>query len=64
MATTELPVQAFRQNLADHVERAAFTGERFVVTRNGKPRAALVSIADLRRLEEIDKPKTQKKARK
>lgn len=63
MATTQLPVQAFRQNLADHVERAAFTGERFVVTRNGKPRAALVSIDDLRRLEELDKAKPPKKTR-
>ena len=57
MAPTELPVQDFRENLSDHLDRAAFKGERFVVTRNGKPRAALVSIEDLRRLEELDKVK-------
>lgn len=59
---TELPVQAFRENLSDHLERAAFTGERFVVTRNGKPRAALVSIDDLQRLEQLDAaPKAAKR---
>ena len=63
MAPTELPVQAFRQNLADHIERAAFKGERFVVSRNGKPRAALVSIEDLRRLEQLDQAKPAKKTR-
>jgi len=61
MATTELAVQDFRENLADHLERAAFKGERFVVTRNGKPRAALVSIEDLQRLEELDRAKASKR---
>lgn len=61
MATTELAVQDFRENLADHLERAAFKGERFVVTRNGKPRAALVSIEDLQRLEELDRAKAPKR---
>ena len=61
MAPTELPVQDFRKNLSDHLDRAAFKGERFVVTRNGKPRAALVSIEDLRRLEELDKVKPAKR---
>lgn len=59
----ELPVQAFRENLADHLERAAYRGERFVVTRNGKPRAALVSIDDLRRLEALDTGKKPAKRR-
>lgn len=63
MAPTELAVQAFRENLSDHIERAAFKGERFVVTRNGKPRAALVSIEDLRRLEQLDQAKPAKKTR-
>lgn len=63
VTTTELPVQVFRHNLADHVERVAFLGERFVVTRNGKPRAALVSIDDLKRLEDTDAKQPQPKRR-
>lgn len=63
MAPTELPVQDFRENLSDHLDRAAFKGERFVVTRNGKPRAALVSIEDLQRLEQLDQAKPAKKTR-
>jgi prevent-host-death family protein len=63
MARTELAVQDFRENLADHLERAAFKGERFVVTRNGKPRAALVSIEDLERLEQLDRDSKPAKRR-
>lgn len=55
MATkTEVPVQQFRELLADCVERTAFKSERFVVTKNGKPRAALVSLEDLAKLEAIE----------
>ena len=51
---TVLPVQSFRDNLAENVERVVHLGARYVLARRGKPRAALVSIDDLRRLEELD----------
>ena len=51
---TELPVQVFRDQLADHLERVVHRGERFIVTRNNKARAALVSLEDLARLEQLD----------
>ena len=33
------------------VNRSAFSRERFVITRHGKPLVALVSLDDLRKLE-------------
>jgi prevent-host-death family protein len=60
---TELPVQVFRDRLSEHMERVVYMGERFVVTRNGKPRAALVSIDDLKRLEDTDAKQPQPKRR-
>ena len=40
-----------REHLADLVNRAAYAGERPVLTRRGRPIAAIVPIADLHRLE-------------
>lgn len=51
---THLPVQEFRTQLAEVVERAAFKAERFVVTSHGRPRAALVSLEDLAKLEAVE----------
>jgi len=48
----EIPVTQARAELADLINRVVYGGERVVVTRHGKPIAALVSAADLRRLEE------------
>ena len=48
----EIPVTQARAELADLINRVVYGGERVVVTRHGKPLAALVSAADLRRLEE------------
>ncbi|MEV5322156.1 type II toxin-antitoxin system Phd/YefM family antitoxin [Streptomyces sp. NPDC052687] len=48
----EIPVTQARAELADMINRVVYGGERVVVTRHGKPLVALVSAADLRRLEE------------
>lgn len=48
----EIPVTQARAELADLINRVVYGGERVVVTRHGKPIVALVSAADLRRLEE------------
>ncbi|MFF5727228.1 type II toxin-antitoxin system Phd/YefM family antitoxin [[Kitasatospora] papulosa] len=47
----EIPVTQARAELAELINRVVYGGERVVVTRHGKPLAALVSAADLRRLE-------------
>ncbi|CAM5230062.1 MULTISPECIES: type II toxin-antitoxin system Phd/YefM family antitoxin [Streptomyces] len=54
----EIPVTQARAELADLINRVVYGGERVVVTRHGKPLVALVSAADLERLEE-QKPSGQ-----
>lgn len=43
-----------RDALSDTVDRVAFKGERIILQRHGKDEAALVSVADLELLEEIE----------
>ncbi len=43
-----------RKNLADVLNRAAYKEERTVITRHGKPVAAVVSAADLAALEALE----------
>ncbi|MBD9730285.1 type II toxin-antitoxin system Phd/YefM family antitoxin [Streptomyces sp. H28] len=50
----EIPVTQARAELADLTNRVVYGGERVVLTRHGKPLAALVSADDLRRLEELE----------
>ncbi|MEV7319649.1 type II toxin-antitoxin system Phd/YefM family antitoxin [Streptomyces sp. NPDC093970] len=52
----EIPVTQARAELADLINRVVYGGERVVVTRHGKPLVALVSAADLERLEELSEP--------
>ncbi|WP_282692180.1 type II toxin-antitoxin system Phd/YefM family antitoxin [Streptomyces sp. CC208A] len=52
--TYEIPVTQARAELADLINRVVYGGERVVVTRHGKPLAALVSAADLERLEKLE----------
>ncbi len=54
----------FRNNMADPINRAIYAGERVVITRDGKPAVALVSIDDLRVLEELENRADLKAARK
>lgn len=51
----EIPVTQARADLADLVNRVAYSGERVVLTRHGRTMAALVSAEDLERLEQIDR---------
>ncbi|MFB7863171.1 MULTISPECIES: type II toxin-antitoxin system Phd/YefM family antitoxin [unclassified Streptomyces] len=52
----EIPVTQARAELADLINRVVYGGERVVVTRHGKPLVALVSAADLERLEAAEVP--------
>ncbi|MFD4985160.1 type II toxin-antitoxin system Phd/YefM family antitoxin [Streptomyces sp. NPDC058374] len=47
----EIPVTQARAELAELINRVVYGGERVVVTRHGKPLVALVSAADLERLD-------------
>ncbi|MFF5858397.1 type II toxin-antitoxin system Phd/YefM family antitoxin [Streptomyces sp. NPDC012751] len=55
----EIPVTQARAELADLINRVVYGGERVVVTRHGKPLVALVSAADLERLDALDAPDGQ-----
>ncbi|WP_155060185.1 type II toxin-antitoxin system Phd/YefM family antitoxin [Streptomyces blattellae] len=52
----EIPVTQARAELADLINKVVYGGERVVVTRHGKPLVALVSAADLERLEQLKEP--------
>ena len=43
-----------RNNLADAINRVAYAGERIILERRGKGVVALVSMADLALLEEME----------
>ncbi|GAA1338203.1 type II toxin-antitoxin system Phd/YefM family antitoxin [Saccharothrix algeriensis] len=47
----ELPISVARDQLGELVSKVEHAHERAVLTRHGRPVAAVVSIDDLRRLE-------------
>ncbi|GAA2429969.1 type II toxin-antitoxin system Phd/YefM family antitoxin [Streptomyces mauvecolor] len=55
----EIPVTQARAELAELINRVVYGGERVVVTRHGKPLVALVSAADLAKLEAEPEPEAQ-----
>lgn len=56
----EVPVTQARAELAELINRVVYGGERVVVTRHGKPLVALVSAADLERLQQLDLPEEER----
>ncbi len=51
---TFVPATELREHGSDLVNRVAFGGEELVLTRRGKPIAALVSLEALARLHELE----------
>jgi prevent-host-death family protein len=49
-----IPISDARQNLAELCNRVAYGGERLLIARRGKARAALVSVEDLELLETLE----------
>jgi prevent-host-death family protein len=63
----EIGVVEVRDNLAEIINRVAYGGERVVLNRRAKGVAAVVSMEDLKLLEELEDRadvKAAKKARK
>ncbi len=52
MSETHVSIGRIKRDISDLVNRVAYRGERIVLTSRGKPKAALVSIEDYRRLEQ------------
>ena len=51
MSETHVSIGRVKRDLSELVNRVAYGGERIMLTSRGKPKAALVSIADYERLE-------------
>ena len=51
---TTFGIAELRNNLGEAVNRAAYGGERVILTRRGKGVVALVSLEDLARLEAME----------
>jgi prevent-host-death family protein len=52
-----------RKNFSELVARVAFGGSRVIVERRGKPMAAIISLRDLKRLEEFERQAGSARAR-
>lgn len=51
---TELSIAEAREQFSEAINRAAYGKERIVVTRRGKPLAAIVPIEDMEAMEAIE----------
>jgi prevent-host-death family protein len=54
MNEIEVTMSELRQQLGTLVNRAAYGQERVVLIAHGAPKAAIVSVDDLQRLEQLD----------
>ncbi len=52
MSTTS--ISELKSGLSEYLNRAAYGQERIIVASRGKPKAAVISIEDLRRFEELE----------
>jgi len=57
-----LPVSELNLNVSVVLNRAVFGGERLVITSRGKPKAAIISLADLERFEELEDAQAAREA--
>jgi prevent-host-death family protein len=55
MGVTDVGIAEARRDLSAIINRVVYGGERIILASRGKPKAAIISIEDLRRLEEIEK---------
>ena len=57
-------IAEFRNDMADALNRVAYSGDRVILERRGKPVAALVSVEDLELLETLEDREDVRAARK
>jgi prevent-host-death family protein len=50
----EVSVNDIKSAFSEYLNRAAYGHERVLILSRGKPKAAMISIADLHRLEELE----------
>jgi prevent-host-death family protein len=54
MATRVVGVAEARSDLSELINRATYAGERIIIGSRGKPKAAIINLADLRKLEALE----------
>jgi len=57
-------ISEIKRDVSAIINRVAFGGERIVLTSRGRPKAALVSMDDLERLQELDEDVVAHRARR
>jgi prevent-host-death family protein len=55
MGVTDVGIAEARRDLSAIINRVVYGGERIILASRGKPKAAIISIEDFRRLEELEK---------
>lgn len=53
VAETEISVSDARSDLAEIINLVKYGNQRFIITRRGRPLAALISIEDYDKLEQL-----------
>lgn len=61
-APIEISASEVRGQISEVISRVAFGGERVIISRNGNVRVAIVSMADLDRLQALDRQQATKAA--
>ena len=51
---TNVSVSGLKDSLSELLNRAAYGQERIIVSSHGKPKAAVIGMEDLRRLERLE----------
>lgn len=59
-AVETITVSEARRSFAEIITQVAFAGKRLIVERHGRPAAALISYADLLRLQQLEKREAEK----
>jgi prevent-host-death family protein len=53
--TSEISIGQVKRDISELVNRVAYQGERIILTSRGRPKAALVSLKDFERLQQVDR---------
>ncbi|HAS82236.1 MAG TPA: type II toxin-antitoxin system Phd/YefM family antitoxin [Verrucomicrobia bacterium] len=52
--TIEVPIAEVKSRFSEYASRSAHSHEHFIITRRGKPLAALVGLDDLARIDSLE----------
>ena len=61
MSETHVSMTDLRQNLASLINRATYGGERIVLMSHGEPKAVIIGVDELRRLEQQGDEETRRR---